>query len=210
MARPMTKYSSKYIDDEKVRKKANTIIIKMIIRAFETVNDSSYDENQIRSKYLLGQIIRQYNIPASNWHISEKAQKLWNDIVAGEVKIDGYDFQQLFSIDEKCSCKKVGNIRIEKNKRYRFNQFFQAEHIIPVYVIKDELDKLVNDKSSKKKEKKLIEDMRKVLEKIHICRITRDEARSLPVKREVSDSKKLDYSEYYETFYKKIILVNLN
>jgi len=206
----MTKYSSKYIDDEKVRKKANTIIIKMIIRAFETVNDSSYDENQIRSKYLLGQIIRQYNIPASNWHISEKAQKLWNDIVAGEVKIDGYDFQQLFSIDENCSCKDVGNIRIEKNKRYRFNQFFQAEHIIPVYVIKDELDKLVNDKSSKKKEKILIEDMRKVLEKIHICRITRDEARRLPVKREVDDSKKLDYSEYYKTFYKTkdIILVD--
>jgi hypothetical protein len=130
--------------------------------------------------------------------------------VAGEVKIDGYDFQQLFSIDENCSCKEVGNIRIEKNKRYRFNQFFQAEHIIPVYVIKDELDKLVNDKSSKKKEKILIEDMRKVLEKIHICRITRDEARILPVKREVNDSKKLDYSEYYETFYKikDIILVD--
>ena len=182
----------------------------MIIRAFETVNDSSYDENQIRSKYLLGQIIRQYNIPASNWHISVKAQKLWNDIVAGEVKIDGYDFQQLFSIDENCPCKDVGNIRIKKNKRYRFNQFFQAEHIIPVYVIKDELDKLVNDKSSKKKEKILIEDMRKVLEKIHICRITRDEARRLPVKREVDDSKKLDYSEYYKTFYKTkdIILVD--
>ena len=62
----MTKYSPKYIGNEKVRKNANTIIIKMIIRAFETVNDSSYDENQIRSKYLLGQIIRQYNIPVSN------------------------------------------------------------------------------------------------------------------------------------------------
>lgn len=211
MARRMTKYSPKYIGNEKVRKNANTIIIKMIIRAFETVNDSSYDENQIRSKYLLGQIIRQYNIPVSNWHISEKAQKLWNDIVVKGEEIDGYDFQQLFSIDENCSCKEVGNIRIEKNKRYRFNQFFQAEHIIPVYVIKDELDKLVNDKSSKKKEKILIEDMRKVLENIHICRITRDEARRLPVKREVNDSsKKLDYSEYYETFYKKedIILVD--
>ena len=127
------------------------------------------------------------------------------------LKIDGYDFQQLFSIDENCSCKEVGNIRIEKNKRYKFNQFFQAEHIIPVYVIKDELDKLVNDKSSKKKEKILIEDMRKVLEKIHICRITRDEAKILPLKREVNDSsKKLDYSEYYETFYKTkgIILVD--
>ena len=60
------------------------------------------------------------------------------------------------------------------------------------------------------KEKILIEDMRNVLEKIHICRITRDEARILPVKREVNDSKKLDYSEYYETFYETndIILVD--
>lgn len=207
----MAVYTHKYINNEEKRKEANTIIIKMMIHAISAVNDSSFDENQIRAQYLLGQIIRQYNIPESNWHISAKAKQLWNEVVTEGKRIDGYDFQQLFSIDENCTRVKIGNVPIERNKSYRFNQLFQAEHIIPVYVIRNELNKLV-EKSSPTKENELVESMRKVLENIHICRITRDESKALPVKRNVENTKVLKYMEYYRQFYKKakITLVDID
>lgn len=146
-------------------------------------------------KYLLGQILRQ--IPVKKKHVSDAAQELWNQLT--DEDIWKYNYQDKVPVTEgnqKTIVNKYSgaskNALVESiGKDFIFRDVFHDEHIIPIAVIIEELLKLKDSEITPEK-------VAKIIDKICICRITKEEDRKITPRYKRSS----DLSEAYETAYK--------
>ena len=158
-----------------------------------------YDTENINlwaPKYLLNQIIRQVPVPDNRRYVSDKAQKLWDKLT--DDNIWKYNYQDSV---------KVTNNRDMKVKKYKgsskkyveavvgdsftFNDVFHDEHIIPIDVIIAELRNI-------KKIEISAEKVAEILNKICICRITKEEDRNIKPRSNRPFDLKKAYKEAYK------------
>lgn len=165
----------------------NTVldIIIEFVSAVKSSNEitSVVDGQEYKIKaagYLLGQIIRQYNIPEDHYYISVAAEKKWNELSNKNI----WDFVYRYSItctsEVPVSVKKYKNNEKEPTKdvikngeNFIFRDIFHDEHIIPVKVIVEKLIHL---------EELTYENVEKILDNIYICRILKEEDRKIKEK----------------------------
>ena len=160
---------------------------------------------QIEFNYLLGQSIRQWQIPDENWHTSKAAQAVW-DLIVEKNPDPKKKFKTNLCAEKLCYkepfiCKKelelaeiprfkgttkdfksIDLLPIEAGRPYVFNDIFIAEHTTPVSDIKDALEQCYN--SNKKIIEKqgicaIREDVRKILNMIHITQMLKIEDRRI-------------------------------
>lgn len=160
------------------RDELNAPLIIIIINALKGVKLQM--NNLIPYDYLLNQAIRQYIIPEENWHLSKAAKELWDSITSGDIR--KYNYKQPITCDraEQTPAKKfVGNnstgsdIKIKKGDIIPFNKLFSAEHMTPVADIIKKL-KALDDITP--------ENVKAILDKIHICRVTKEEDKNIKPK----------------------------
>ena len=181
------------------RKSLNAPLIEIIINALQ--GEKLPNNTMIPYNYLLNQAIRQYIIPDENWHLSEKAKALWNSITSKDIR--EYNYQQPI----ECDCAnhtramryiganlKGSKIKIKRGDIIPFNKLFTAEHMTPVADIKKELEVLTPITPA---------TVEAVLDKIHICRITKEEDKSIQPKW----GRGTNLSSILSTAYKDIPLV---
>ncbi len=181
------------------RDELNDPLIIIIINALKGVKLQM--NNLIPYDYLLNQAIRQYIIPEENWHLSKAAKELWDSITSEDIR--EYNYKQPITCDraEQTPAKKfVGNnstgsdIKIKKGDIIPFNKLFSAEHMTPVSDIIKEL-KALNDITP--------ENVKAILDKIHICRVTKEEDRNIKPKY----GRGIDIESIKNDAYKNIPLV---
>jgi len=186
------------IHNENERNSLNAPVVSMIMGAIEGVHQTERNSgNPIDYRYLLGQIIRQYIIPAQNWHITQAAKAQWEEMT--DQNIQDYTYQQHFEAktDGEIKTYKGTNQtkptveKYYKGKKYAFNTFFIVEHTIPVSDIMDALIELkTNDRNN----------IIKILDKIHHTRMLKSEDRK--IKRD-----RARIREYQKRYPKEIISV---
>lgn len=181
------------------RDELNAPLIIIIINALKGVKLQM--NNLIPYDYLLNQAIRQYIIPEENWHLSKAAKELWDSITSEDIR--KYNYKQPITCDraEQTPAKKfVGNnstgsdIKIKRGDRIPFNKLFSAEHMTPIADIIKEL-KALNDITP--------ENVKAILDKIHICRVTKEEDRNIKPKY----GRGIDIESIKNDAYKNIPLV---
>ena len=137
------------------------------------------------ANYLLNQILRQYYIDDNHILVSKKAQELW-DKIAVESDIKRFSYRNTFAakIDINLymyfGAKKEG-VLTQKNKGQKvvWNNIFHDEHTIPINIIIKELCAL---------ETLSYENVSKVLDKIYICKMLKEEDRNINQKCERSSN----------------------
>ncbi len=129
-------------------------------------------------KYLLGQIIRQYELPPEQQYISAAARQLWEKL--SKDNIWKYCYRQ------RVRCTNTQPIRIleyrgNEKKPYRermvtagnsfvFRDVFHDEHMIPIKVILEQLVRLPEPTYT---------EVAAVLKNIAVCRILKEEDRRI-------------------------------
>lgn len=173
-------------------------------RGNDNDSDKTRNDGQVNFSYLLGQSIRQWQIPIGNWHVSQAAKDVWEYLQAERV---GKNTTMPMAYKEPFICHKGERIPLfsgtakkfnlleletikaaELNKRgkqepqYVFNKIFIAEHTIPVSDIKDALEQcyIYNKQIIKEKGLNAIRDeVRLILDKIHITQMLKIEDRRI-------------------------------
>ncbi len=182
------------------RKALNGPLIDIIMSALKGIQLNC--ENMIPYRYLLNQAIRQYIIPDENWHLSVKAKALWESITS-EKHIEKYNYKQLIDCDRanQTHAKKFdganskgSDIKIKRGDKISFNKLFTAEHMTPVADIIKELESLPAITPA---------NVEAVLDKIHICRVTKEEDKSIQPKY----GRGTNYNNIIAGAYKNIPLV---
>lgn len=165
-------------------------VIELIIEFIKAIQSEekaliSY-ENGIRykicsPKYLLGQIIRQYELTAQQYYISENAEFLWKNV--STENIWNYCYRQYVKCENDIPVlirEFTGNAntprKIREVKRgdgFIFRDVFHDEHMIPISKI---IEKLVSLSEPD------CDNVKNILDSIYICRLLKNEDRLLPVK----------------------------
>lgn len=158
------------------------------------------------AKYILRQIIRQMSIPHENMYVSQEALTLWvsktNDNIKEKqyrdwvkCKADWYD-RPVYIGAEKEPRKTVPTY---KDNRFRFNEVFIDEHIVPVETIIQHLLKLnTNDTDIKKQ-------IESILSNLNICKLLKKENAALNKYK-----RPINVNEVFKTEYKNIKVYNFN
>lgn len=146
------------------------------------------------TNYLLNQILRQYDIDDDHILVSKKARALWTEIAEKE-DIRKVNYRKTFEakIDKEINmyfgAKKSGEPTwIKKGQKVIWNNIFHDEHAIPINVIIKELCSL---------EPLNYENVLKVLDKIYICKMLKEEDRNIKLK----SNRPADIIEVVEKIY---------
>ena len=167
------------IKNNKMKNEAIIKSIKILLEAFiaNKAEDNEVDNGSL--SYLLGQLIRQYDIPKEHRHISKNAQARWDLLNVTKGNIEDYHYRnKVTCYPSKPMCfefyngaKKKGESRtITKGSHFLFREMFHEDHVIPVSLIKEKLVDLnpINEK-----------EIKEWLEKMHICVILKEEDRKI-------------------------------
>ena len=154
-------------------------------------------------RYLLGQSIRQYDVPEENYHISQAAKERWdelsNDCIRNywyrkQVKCDKLTVAKRFKL-YKGSEKEGKEELLNPGDPLVFRQMFHEEHTIPVSLIMNELTG-----SSKISTMKDIEGL---LDSMHISILLKDEDRDINAKFGKTNGRSLIFSDNVKNIYNK-------
>lgn len=191
----------------------NELLLDVIIAALKgyvATNGKGLDNDSeearksgtINFSYLLGQSIRQWQIPEENWHTSVAAMDVWKLLNKGYtgriIKIKKDDNWIICGYKEKLpeptpikiprfigTTKDFSKITVDdvdsnNTKQYVFNDIFIAEHTTPVSDIKDALEICYLEfKNNNKSDSDLKDAVRNILNKIHITQILKIEDRRI-------------------------------
>lgn len=159
----------------------NNFILDLIIsltqaskspKAQDNIKDGKHQINSCR--YLLNQVLRQYQIPEDHYYVTEKANDLWNRLETGEnIKTKFYkeaivchNKQPILAATYKGNeTKSCGYKKLINGQTFKYREVFHNEHIVPIELIIREL--LEIDPT--------YENVEKVLDKIYICRMLKSE-----------------------------------
>ena len=161
----------------------NEAIIESIIvllKAYRPLlSEINIDKATLNSlHYLLGQSVRQYDIPLKNYHISQAALERWEQLSTD--RIEKYHYRDMVKCDNLTKsyrfklfkgAGKSGTYRkLHPNSSFVFRDMFHEDHVIPVSLILKELIKIKTIDENSIKEQ---------LNKMHICIILKEEDRVL-------------------------------
>ncbi len=164
------------------------VVLDLIIEFVKAVNTKnkivSKNDNKEHiignTKYLLGQIIRQYEIAEDHYYISSAAEDLWRKLSTEDIWKYKYRASVKCSSIEPVCVKKYKNNEnnsteeeVKNGEKFIFRDVFHDEHIIPIKVI---IDKLMNLKEL------TYPNVEAVLDQIFVCRILKSEDREIPQK----------------------------
>ena len=147
--------------------------------------------------YLLGQVVRQYYIDESRYYISQKAKSLWDSISRDDIwkysyrdivkcqNRDGIEVKEYVGASSRFTTR-----ILEEGTTFVFNNVFHDEHIVPICAIVKELQTLSNPN---------YENVSAVLEKLCVCRMLKEEDRSIAARYKRPNS----FDEIIDTIYKK-------
>ncbi len=131
--------------------------------------------------YLLGQMIRNYAIPADHWYISEAAANYWGKIT--DEPIWRFEYNDQVRLTKNAVLENVGiysgasktpTIKtIRRGESIKFNSLFHDEHMIDVKTIIQELKKL---------DPLGAPGVEIILDKIRLARILKDEDKRITKK----------------------------
>ena len=177
------------------------IIINLLIgiknhdRLTETT-DSGEVLTVTQCKYLLNQTIRQYQIPKDHYFVSEAALELWRKIRRDSIFNYTYRDSVVKTIDEPVWIDKFNGSRKEpyqslylnRGESFTFNDVFTDEHIVTVSDIIKELKALPSYDYT---------EIKKVLDKIYICKVLKEEDHNIKNKH----TRPTDYQLVINTDY---------
>jgi hypothetical protein len=150
--------------------------------------------------YLLGQILRQIDVPDERKHVSVGATEKWKELGFDEKDIWKYNYQDAVScntsatvVKYKGASKNGEEVSATENGGFTFREVFHDEHIVPINDVLEELFKIP-------KEKLTLEMISEYLDKIHVCRILKSEDRKIHPK--YNRGCDLDYKRVYDEIYK--------
>lgn len=129
--------------------------------------------------YLLNQTIRQYEIPKSHVFVSEKALETWKNISKNDIKnyahrdIIQKEIEKPIEIDKYKGEEKRPSetIELKFGDKFVYNDVFTDEHIVTISNIIEELCKLPEPHN--------YASVKKVLDKIYICKMLKSEDRKI-------------------------------
>lgn len=161
-----------------------------------TLNDCSY---------LLNQTIRQYQLPRDHYFVSEKAQELWNKISSKSIFNYKYRDKITKNIEGQVEIRKFRGgerdpyeiITISAGDSFVFKDVFTEEHIVTVSNIIEELLALPEY---------TYDAIQKVLDKLYICVMLKDEDRSIKNKK----NRSTDYRKVIAFDYQRAEITVLN
>lgn len=147
---------------------------------------SSYKDKKYfiwNTHYLLGQILRQVNIPEDYILLSKGAKEKWEQL--SPVGKNGSDITNYYYRESLiANCKEPVEVQeykgseskgekrtITNGETFIFRDIFHLEHTIPINVIIDELLKLSNENNLN------YDSVSSVLNKMYICRMLKEEDR---------------------------------
>ncbi len=140
----------------------------------------SYKEDVESLRYLLLQSIRQYDIPLSKRHVSERAFNRWNDLTSQCIKdchyrdkvicdrLTGSKKYDLFKGASGTGCPTT----LTTKSTFLFREMFHEDHVIPVSVILEELKKIKNTTIGEN-------DIKALLNEMHLCVLLKEEDRNI-------------------------------
>lgn len=168
----------------------NSLIVDIIISCLKgSLIDQSTLQVKVDYSYLLAQTVRQYHIAPSNWHISEKAEKLWSSITTSPIYSYSYKeklvcdkLNQSISISTyKGSTRRTGHeLELVPSGKYEYNDIMVVEHLTPVSDVIKALHIIFNQYKNNPLLKQRITE---ILDKIHVARILRVEDRRITKSR---------------------------
>ncbi len=152
------------------------------------------------AKYLLGQILRQVDVPSERKHLSVQAAKKWKELGLEEQNIWRYHYQDWITcrapiIIERYTgaSSEAEPVDLKKKGGFVFRSVFHDEHIVP---INDVLDVFL----SIPKEELTHERIAEQLDKIHICRMLKSE--NFQIRPRYGRGCDQDCKQIYEKYYK--------
>ena len=163
------------------RNKAIINSILCLLEAHRAISSNpNHNESDLKSlRYLIGQTIRQYDIPAENRHVSVEAKKRWEELTSK--CIEDFHYRDLVVCDKlskpfhylayKGASKEGDERELPKGETFHFRDMFHEEHIIPVSLILKELTGMQNPRA---------ESVEQCLNSMHICVLLKEEDRKLP------------------------------
>lgn len=184
------------IDTEKQELLLDLIIVA--VKGFVAISQNKEEEEDdlektckaanINFSYLLGQAIRQWQIPEDNWHVSEAAQELWKKITSDE-EISRFVYKETFTcaattqipcfLGTKRKFEALNITTFEEKEKYAFNEIFISEHTIPVSDIRDAIVECY--KNHRSFPCRLRGEIRAILNKMHITRMLKVEDRRINI-----------------------------
>lgn len=127
------------------------------------------------AKYLIGQSIRQYDIPREQRHLSVAAFNIWNKI-SKDKDIMKYSYRDSVICDNLTEdweyCKYIGSSdrckseKVSPGGKIIFNDVFHEDHVVPVKLIVENLLSLEDITAA---------TVESVLKKMHLCTILKSE-----------------------------------
>jgi len=165
-------------------------LIKTLLEAYRSVDNTNAtaqnksDWNYTLCKdgveYLLNQALRQPWLPQDHYLVSVEAKKWWDEYADGDILLSYYQKPVYLKKEIKELPYYKGNKHeglkydYKIGEHFSYRSYFHDEHIVPVYEIERELLEL---------EDITLENIDKVLQKIYICKMLKEENFNLPVKR---------------------------
>lgn len=184
----------------------NEIIIDSILcllSKFNEVKKAGCKKDIDGLRYLIGQSIRQYDIPKANYHISVNAKKRWEEL--SDDHIENYWYRKKVKCNKLQSSKffkfykglenKGTEMELKPGGSFTFRDMFHEEHIIPVSLI---FDKMIRNISSIDKTK-----IKELLDGIHMCIILKEEDREITQKLGKTAHRTDKYEENVKNIYNK-------
>ena len=158
----------------------NTAIINAIYQLLIAYNPNSLVKKDADSfNYLIGQLVRQYDIPKANRHISKEAHELWGRLTNDN--ITNYYYNRPVPCNNittsiTCnlytgSCKTGVSRTLNNGDNFKFRQLFHEDHVVPVSLIVQELLSLSQPIS--------VTAIENTLQKMHMCILLKEEDRSI-------------------------------
>ena len=153
------------------------------------------------ANYLLGQIIRQYRIPESNFYISKRAQELWHQISDDDTWNYSYRSKIIVQneatvITYKGASSDGEQVTLGVGENFVFNDVFHDEHIVPINVIIKKLKSL---------ESYNYENVSQILDQICVCRMLKEEDRRIKEKSKRPCDVKIVVDEIYAKYGIEIV-----
>lgn len=158
--------------------------------------------------YLLNQLLRQVDVPPERYLLSKGAKEMWEKLKPTGNKgdqITSYYYREKLTIhnniNEKVDLYKGAEnspsnfVEIKEGNTFIYKDIFHHEHTVPVYVIKNKLLDLKDEDLTK-------ENVKKILEKMYICRMLKSEDRSIEPK--FKKDRPIEVEEVLKEVYKDI------
>lgn len=153
--------------------------ILCLLTAYKKMNSTNSNKmNKASLRYLLGQSIRQYDIPLSNRHVSKEARSRWDEI--SKSNIEDYHYRNVVVCDNLKVPKQYllfnganGSgepTKLMPGSTFIFREMFHEDHVIPVSLILREMIEMVNVNRI---------EIKNLLDKMHLCVLLKEEDRKI-------------------------------